>query len=182
MEFVPRWHLFKLVYHAGQRLNKVAHYQEPSRSIVRSIRSAHRDSNRVLTLCEARQQIVAADKISGFENWEYRFWGVQLGKLTHTNVESVNATICRFCGFASYAKSGRKTHTKERQCTIKLISCYADLLKRGDCVVCGKPTYDSKWGLPLHTDSNCMDEWMHEEPAPSLLAMAVNRYKGIRGQ
>lgn len=172
MEFVPRWHLFNIVFSTGRRLDK---FQKLT--ITKSTTDVRTPLNGLST---SRQLAVVKDRLFSFDNEEYRFWCVEMGENTNSKELIPRAASCRFCGTIAYTTSSRKKHMEEHQCTTKLIVCYNSLLKDGKCVVCDILTQERKWGVPLHKGV-CEKYWMFDEPCPEALASSINLYKRQRG-
>lgn len=175
MDFIPRWHLFNIVFSRGRRLPKF------ERLLPECKTSRSRDARTSgFNAISPRVLAVAKDKLFSFDNEEYRFWAIDMGENTMSKDPTPHGAICRFCGTIAYTKQSRRAHMENMQCTTKLIVCYESLLKDQKCIACDNKTTERKWGVPLHHDEVCMDYWMFDEPCPEGLAAAVNLYKRTR--
>lgn len=167
---VPRWLIRKLVYSGGFRLDEMKKFEEERKPIPLSgpttplnlLRSRRREP-----AVSERHKFVLDDPNMHFENWEYRFWGVEVKR-----DKPVMAT-CRFCQTMQYSEPARKKHLKDKKCTTKLVVVYGLLLKEEKCVICDKNTLHDKFGVPLCEKGLCVDLWMHDDACPTALEDAI---------
>lgn len=104
----------------------------------------------------------------GFENWEYRFWAVDL----NIGQTAIMAQTCRGCSAVYYTKKGRQTHMNAIKCTVKLTQAYLLLQRDKKCVICNKQTRRQVWGVPL-CDGACQKVWCEEIEKPESLEAAL---------
>ena len=109
------------------------------------------------------------DRKGNLENDEYRLF---MGDISKASVRAQ----CRICFLSMYTKEERKTHPKTTGCYKAAIFAYTVLLAKGNCVVCGKPTKNKKWGIPLcagETIDTCIDRWKFYTLQPQIMRDAL---------
>jgi len=170
-ELVPRWLLRKIVYSGGFRLNAAERYTEEKKSIICNgpvhIRGSHWSKDTKGPYISDRHRITMLDTAMDFENWEYRFWAVEVRR------DMPIMASCRLCQEMKFTAEARKSHIRNKQCTTKIIRVYQLLLRDKKCVICNKYTHFDKWGVPLCEKGLCMDMWMHDEATPPELENAI---------
>jgi hypothetical protein len=160
---IPRWLLEKSVYAGGKRL--------PKKPILPYVSSGHGRSSDAAFMpsgMTVNQRLVLEDKRLDFENWEYRFWCVDIANNTPVT------TTCRACEAVFFSKEQRRIHQKEQGCTTIVIQAYKLLLRDMCCIICDHPTKNQKWGVPICDAALCIDVFLHESPCPASLFNALN--------
>jgi hypothetical protein len=169
-DLVPRWMLRKICEHNGVRLPKrklweppvVPHERVgPPTNLVRL-----RHDRTVHTPIE-RQAQVLADKQFDFENWEYRFYCVEVQD------RAPCLATCRRCSSSFFARKARRAHIGENGCSKAVLRAYELLLRDKKCVICDTRTEHCEWGVPLCCTNKCKDAFMHEEIQSEALEAAL---------
>lgn len=119
--------------------------------------------------------IVLSDKKLLFDNWEYRFWAVELIAYQPISAE------CRNCNKLFFTSEARRKHPSDHDCFRTLIGAYELLLRDKRCVICDKVTSSKAWGVPLCLGSSCMNTWMHLDAQPNALLQALSLQSQQKG-
>lgn len=91
-------------------------------------------------------------------HWQYKY-------MKGAKYVDSNFAQCRCCDMIMYGHEARLEHKKmfDPSCCKRLDMAYAELQQV--CVVCGQPTTNREWGVPLCRDDNkayqsCINDWM----------------------
>jgi len=165
---VPRWLIRKAHERAGERLPKRILLVEAKTKKVVGFPNYHiaGDVKKQGEGFTQRQEMVFADTLLKFENWEYRYWAVEfLGN-------KPACAECRCCGRVTGVCAPRKTHAAENNCYRKLTNAYQLLLRDMKCAICDAKTLKKCWGVPM-CSSVCEEAWMHGTAQPDSLNFAL---------
>lgn len=174
---VPRWIIRKSWEVGGERLFKRIHFTPEYTSsqstagfgIVKPhIRlSEGVDGEHPKYHVNNEHTIVLSDKKLLFDNWEYRFWAVEVINYMPQCSE------CRCCRKVFGNVMTRRKHPGEHDCFKKLVLAYELLLRDMKCAICDNRTYNKAWGVPLCAETKCRNAWMHLEAQPTSLLQAL---------
>jgi hypothetical protein len=174
---VPRWIIRKAWEQGGERLEGRIQLLPESQSDTRSCgfgivkvpdsRSDSVDGKSPKYHVNNEHTCVLSDKKLLFDNWEYRFWAVELINYIPQCAE------CRNCRKVFGNVMTRRNHPSEHDCFKILIGAYELLLKDKKCVVCDKYTHNKAWGVPLCAETKCRNTWMHGDAQPQALLEAL---------
>jgi hypothetical protein len=170
---VPRWLIRKAWDKAGDRLAPRVHLiAEAGKATsgfgrVKTNVSEKIDGNVPSFHVNNSHTIVLADSRLLFDNWEYRFWCVDLINFQPQGTE------CRNCNITFGTMATRRKHNKDKDCFNTLVKAYLLLLRDKRCVVCDNITTHDAWGVPLCKGTICAHNWMHLNAQPTALTNAL---------
>lgn len=84
----------------------------------------------------------------------YTWWGVKSGMS--------NWSLCRACRMVCYGQNDRKLHTARYHCGLALYRAFRLLQADKKCLICGKDTEGTRYGVPICSEP-CCDEWKYNE-------------------
>lgn len=168
-ELVPRWMIRKICQKNGFRLDKRELWKPPNEVKVAQFPLVPLNKhNRHVESCTIERQVqTLGDKKFEFENWEYRFWCVEV------NGGAPSLAFCRRCSSTFFHKKPRRAHLAENGCSKRLVEAFALLLRDKKCVVCDVLTTYKEWGVPLCNKNYCKDRFMHDDTQPESLESAL---------
>jgi hypothetical protein len=169
-DLVPRWLIRKICEKNGVRLSKRELWKPPNEVKVAQFPMAPLNGrhNRHVEVSTIERQIqTLADKKFEFENWEYRFWCVEIAGGAPT------LAYCRCCSKTYFHRKPRRAHLAEDGCAKNLLKAYGLLLRDKKCVVCDGLTQHQEWGVPLCNKNYCKDRFMHDDTQPECLESAL---------
>jgi hypothetical protein len=173
---VPRWLICKAWERGGERLSKREHLVEIIKSEPHTTYGFGTPKTRVSNTIDGNvppyhvnnsHTIVLSDKTLMFDNWEYRFWAVDLINMTPQAAE------CRNCSKVFTNVTTRRKHGSEYGCFQLLVKAYEMLLRDRLCLICDQHTSHKVWGVPLCNNTSCLNTWMHLNAQPNALLEAL---------
>lgn len=165
-ELVPRWMLRKICERNGMRLPKRELFK-PVQTQLAIVGPTHRVHDKAPNCTIERQQVTLGSKAFDFENWEYRFWCVEVAD------GAPLMAMCRRCNGTFFHRKPRRAHLSDKGCSKAILKAYSLLLRDKKCVVCDAWTAHTEWGVPLCNKNDCQDLFMHEDVQPGCLESAL---------
>lgn len=169
MELVPRWLIKQSVYRGGTRLDKRTLFVQPKPAIVTPPFGAgfHPSGKTKSFVVSIKERLVEECKPMDFEQWNYRFWQVEIfdGKPV--------TCVCRACEHCCFNKKDRRKHHDDAGCTKKIIGAFGLLSKDHKCVICDKICYTTRWGVPLCSNNECIESYCFDFARPQGLEDAL---------
>jgi hypothetical protein len=173
---IPRYLIAKKTLLGGQRGDKLVLLPKPvvHAPAVQVGYGRGRGMNIIRTRATS-DSLIPVDSSLEFENWEYRFWTLEMHG-------TIGSAVCRNCEVSLRDKEMRRKHLNKNGCADRIVNAYALLLKDRKCVVCDTLTTNKKWGVPLCLSTSCMLNFMHQEAVPAALcqALAIGVSRGIQ--